>query len=129
MPHLPGRQRHGWSTPCLYNGSTYLPVRAIGEIMGKRVGWNGATGTVTLTTPGGSLVTDADTFEPTGQPGQGAGQTGRITAEQAKAAALSHAGLTAEQCDLSSPASWTMTTGPAGLRRGVLHRRGAGVRL
>ena len=83
--------------PLLYNGSTYLPVRAIGEIMGKRVGWNGATGTVTLTTPGGSLVTDADTFEPTGQPGQGAGQTGRITAEQAKAAALSHAGLTAEQ--------------------------------
>lgn len=54
--------------PLLYNGSTYLPIRAIGELMGKTVSWNGATETVTLAgaaagnTAGGNLVTDADSF-------------------------------------------------------------------
>ena len=37
--------------PITYNGSTYLPLRAIGGLMGKDVGWNGATNTVTLDTP------------------------------------------------------------------------------
>ncbi|MCD8390821.1 MAG: PepSY domain-containing protein, partial [Firmicutes bacterium] len=47
--------------PILYEGSTYLPVRAIGELMGKSVSWDGNTKTVYI---GGSdsLVTDADSF-------------------------------------------------------------------
>lgn len=67
--------------PLLYRGSTYLPVRAIGELMGKEVGWNQATQTVTLS---GKTVTDADTF-------------GLITLAQAKEKALAHAGLSASQ--------------------------------
>ena len=47
--------------PLLYSGSVYLPVRSIGELMDKEVNWNNATRTVTLS--GGSLVTDADSFE------------------------------------------------------------------
>ena len=80
--------------PIAYNGTTYLPIRAIGELMGKTVSWDGATGTVTLASD--SLVTDADTFEPsTG--GTTGTVTGALTADQAEAAALAHAGLTAGQ--------------------------------
>lgn len=66
--------------PLLYQGSNYLPVRAIGELMGKDVGWDGATNTVTLTGGGedDDLVTDADSFSgntnppaPTPTPGTG----------------------------------------------------------
>jgi len=82
--------------PMLYNGSTYLPLRAVGGLMGKTVDWDGATQTVTLATPngGGDLVTDADSFSGgTGNPGG----TGLITLEEAKAVALNHARLTADQ--------------------------------
>ena len=48
--------------PLLYNGSTYLPLRAIGEIMDKDVKWNNSTKTVTLTSEDGYTVTDADSF-------------------------------------------------------------------
>lgn len=37
--------------PILYNGTTYLPVRAIGNLMKKDVGWDGTTKTITLTSP------------------------------------------------------------------------------
>ena len=47
--------------PLLYDGSTYLPLRAIGQIMDKSVEWDNATKTVTLTSEG-LTVTDADTF-------------------------------------------------------------------
>ena len=83
--------------PLLYNGVTYLPVRAVGELMGKVVGWNTATQTVTLSSTVDSfdsLVTDADSFE-TGTTGTTAGTT--ISAETAKSKALSHAGLTSSQ--------------------------------
>lgn len=72
--------------PVLYDGSTYLPVRAIGELMGKTAAWDGQTKTVTLS---GSLVTDADTFS-----GEGAA-AGLLSLEDAKSKALAHAGLTA----------------------------------
>lgn len=32
--------------PFIYNGSTYLPVRAVGEALGKEVNWDGDTSTV-----------------------------------------------------------------------------------
>ena len=47
--------------PLLYDGSTYLPLRAIGQIMDKAVEWDSNTKTVTLTSEG-FTVTDADTF-------------------------------------------------------------------
>ncbi len=47
--------------PLVYNGSVYLPVRAIGNLMGKNVSWDGATETVTLS--GELLITDADSFQ------------------------------------------------------------------
>lgn len=34
--------------PLVYNGTTYLPVRSIGNLMGKNVGWDSATSTITL---------------------------------------------------------------------------------
>ena len=77
--------------PLLYNGSIYLPIRAIGQLMGKTVSWNGTSSTVTLT--GGSDVTDADSFN---QSGTGS-TTASITAERAKEIALNHVGLTASQ--------------------------------
>lgn len=47
--------------PLLYDGSTYLPLRAIGQIMNKDVNWNNGTKTVTLVSEG-YTVTDADSF-------------------------------------------------------------------
>ena len=86
--------------PALYNGSIYLPIRAIGEIMGKTVSWNEATETVFLS--GGSAdgsVTDFDTSNPTKptNPVNPTQPTGSVTLEQAKQTALDHAGKTASQ--------------------------------
>jgi len=48
--------------PILYEGTTYLPVRAIGEIMGKKVYWNEEAKKVELKDDDkkASTVTDAD---------------------------------------------------------------------
>lgn len=74
--------------PLLYQGSTYLPIRAIGELMGKSVAWDGKTNTVTLSGGTDSEVTDADVI---------VGGTTLLTTEQAKAKALAHAGVAAEE--------------------------------
>ena len=50
--------------PLLYNGSVYLPLRSIGELMGKNVDWDGRTSTISIYggTGSGNTVTDADSF-------------------------------------------------------------------
>lgn len=37
--------------PIIYNGTTYLPIRAIGGVMGKTVSWDSATKSIQLITP------------------------------------------------------------------------------
>ena len=87
--------------PLLHNGTTYLPVRAIGELMGKQVGWNQTTRTVTLSSD--SLVTDADSFGDVipdttqGATTPGTASGAYIGEARAQQIALNHAGLTASQ--------------------------------
>lgn len=84
--------------PLLYDGSTYLPLRAIGQIMGKTVDWDNDTKTVTLTGEG-FTVTDADTFGDTKDTVTDADtfkdneKVKDIGLEKAKKAALKDAGL------------------------------------
>lgn len=84
--------------PLLYDGSIYLPIRAIGEIMGKTVSWDGTTETVYLSgdTTGGD-VTDFDTSTPSGGNQSGSQSGAQITLERAKQIALEHAGVSASQ--------------------------------
>lgn len=70
--------------PVEYQGSIYLPVRAIGELMGKQVDWSEKTQTVSL--HGGSSVTDYDTATGTST------SKDAITMQQAKKIALQDAG-------------------------------------
>ncbi len=84
--------------PVLYEGTTYLPVRAIGELMGKKVYWYEDQKKIELKDEG-TTVTDADVIVP-GNSGS-AGNTGgafslsdaKLTEEQARAIALEKAGL------------------------------------
>lgn len=74
--------------PILYNGSTYLPIRAIGEIMDNDVLWDGDNLTVTLV-GSGLTVTDADSFNTTTT-------TGTYTLDDLKNIALADAGISAD---------------------------------
>ena len=101
--------------PMLYEGTTYLPVRAIAELNNKEVVWYEDTKTIDIVDKKDSTVTDADkivngnqgtqTPAPTQpsqpsqplQPSQNTQQNTKITLEQAKDLALQKAGLTAGQ--------------------------------
>lgn len=78
--------------PVLYDGITYLPLRAVGDLMGKEVIWDSKNKVVTL--KGGNDVTDTDT---TTKPVTPPSINTQITEEDAKQIALKHAGLTASQ--------------------------------
>ena len=84
--------------PMLYDGTTYLPVRAIGELMGKTVYWYEDEKRVELKTEQ-TTVTDADVIVPGGTGGGSSSgqavipQEGEITLERAKEIALERAGL------------------------------------
>lgn len=94
--------------PVLYEGTTYLPVRAIGELMGKTVYWYEDEKKIELKSEG-STVTDADVIVPSGSnsnanPGTNANPNAnanansnpgdvKITEDQARAIALQRAGL------------------------------------
>ena len=79
--------------PLIYNGSIYLPLRSIGNLMGKSVSWDSGTRTAILGDE--AEVTDADSFHEgdTGTSSGGQTTTGLISEETAKSKALSHAGL------------------------------------
>ena len=85
--------------PILYNGSTYLPLRSIGEIMNKEVLWDSSSKTVTLRNFINSTVTDADSFNSSDKekPSEPVGDnnlSGQDTdLKEAKEAALNHAGF------------------------------------
>ncbi len=95
--------------PAVYNGSIYLPIRSIGEIMNKTVSWDGRTQTVILNAASNGMVTDYDT-ENSGTPvptppapsiNNPTVSTNKpsasVTLEQAKQIALNHAGKTASE--------------------------------
>ena len=46
--------------PIVYNGTTYLPVRAVAGLFNTAVDWDGATGTVILGKSGGSAAVTKD---------------------------------------------------------------------
>ena len=55
-----GKQLSTPAEPFIYNSTTYLPVRAVGEAVGKEVAWDNDTKTVTLTTPPPTIEADRD---------------------------------------------------------------------
>lgn len=82
--------------PVLYDGSIYLPIRAIGELMGRSVDWDEADKKVTLKKES-STVTDADSFNGSGQgtvtDADSITQNGYIGEQKAVEIALKHAGV------------------------------------
>lgn len=83
--------------PVLYEGTTYLPVRAIGEIMGKTVYWYEDDKRIELKDDS-TTVTDADVIipsgsSPTASPSATAAPAGEISLEEAKAISLEKAGV------------------------------------
>lgn len=67
-------------SPLIYNGTTYLPLASLGQLLGAEVSWDGATQTV--------LVSDT---------GSSTGSASYVGEAKAKETALSHAGLSASQ--------------------------------
>lgn len=50
--------------PVLYGGTTYVPIRAIGYLLGLKVDWEQATRTVLLDKPGDGQTADVKTAKP-----------------------------------------------------------------
>lgn len=84
-------------SPIIYEGSVYLPVRAIGELMGMDVSWDSATSTVSLTTSGDTAAAAASTGTATTSTASGTTTSGLLTEVEARAKALAHAGIAESQ--------------------------------
>lgn len=54
-----GKQLQTSKEPFTYEGTTYLPIRAVAEAVGMNVGWDGPTKTVTLTSGDNSAKPEA----------------------------------------------------------------------
>ena len=85
--------------PMLYEGTTYLPLRAIGELMGKTVYWYEDAKRIELKDDT-TTVTDADVIVPGGSsvtpsPAPQTSANG-ITLDRAKEIALERAGISAD---------------------------------
>ena len=50
-PIMPCDAAGNYVEPFLISGTTYLPIRAVAEALGKEVGWDGDTGTVSIFDP------------------------------------------------------------------------------
>ncbi|PZE19575.1 stalk domain-containing protein [Paenibacillus xerothermodurans] len=50
--------------PIVYNGSSYLPVRALGTVVGASVGWDEDTSTILIARPGTAPVLDTPPTAP-----------------------------------------------------------------
>lgn len=85
--------------PIIYDGTTYLPLRSTGELMGKKVYWFEDEKRIELKAPENTTVTDADIIVPTNDNGISASDKAQtselIGVEKAKEAALAKAGLSA----------------------------------
>ncbi|MDO5398606.1 MAG: stalk domain-containing protein [bacterium] len=92
--------------PMLYDGTTYLPIRAIGELMGKTVYWYEADKLIELKSEN-TTVTDADVIvtddkdkkpDKTAKPKETLPpEVQGITIDKAKEIALQKAGLSADE--------------------------------
>lgn len=77
--------------PFMFEGTNYLPVRALAESLGLKVAWDGKTATVVLTTPGAPTSPNAGVV---GTP-TSAGQQNALKSAQSylKFSAFSYTGL------------------------------------
>lgn len=88
-------------SPAFYNGATYLPLCAVGQLIGKTAAWDEKTRTASFISGNEIFVSDADSFAqmpnktqvPSAQTENGT----YIGEEKARNIALNHAGLTAAQ--------------------------------
>lgn len=90
------RDANGRAVPVFsYEGTTYAPIRALCEAAGMQVSYDSATRTAHVTIPAGSVPTPTPTPAPTPTPNPT--PRAMITEDEARKAALDHAGKKASE--------------------------------